>query len=238
MWCPFFFFLRVLWRRRGVFQLRLAWDCRESQVSRSWWAEVQEGPSREAILNVQCWGVSPGAQRQGKWWWERLSGAHSRLLRCAGHSSRYWHRETEAQPRKLAQSGQGHTAPKCPPGDRNPGSPSLVFKSLPAAPEYLATPEPGLINSGAQVVVVIILRQHAFAPFSFLYLPLLCTHPKVLFISLWGRSVPGTFWVTPSSLPKRLKMLALSPLQKDHCKQNSQQNLRPSHPLLHNKLLH
>ena len=35
MWCPFFF-LRVLWRRRGVFQLRLAWDCRESQVSRSW----------------------------------------------------------------------------------------------------------------------------------------------------------------------------------------------------------
>ena len=154
MWCPlfFFFFLRVLRRRRGVFQLRLAWDCRESQVSRSWWAEVQEGPSREAILNVQCWGVSPGAQRQGKWRWERLFGARSWLLRCARHSSRYWHRETEAQPRKLAQSGQGHTAPKCPPGDRNPGSPSLVFKSPPTAPEYLVTPEPGLINSGAQVV--------------------------------------------------------------------------------------
>ena len=142
------------------------------------------------------------------------------------HSQENWHNQAKATLLQVST------------WDRNPGSPSLVFKSLPAAPEYLVTPEPGLINSGAQVVVVIILRQHAFAPFSFLYLPLLCTHPKVLFISLWGRSVPGTFWVTPSSLPKRLKMLAPSPLQKDHCKQNSQQNLRPSHPLLHNKLLH
>lgn len=95
----------------------------------------------------------------------------------------------------------------------------------------LLTPEPGFL-------AVIMLRQHAFAPFSFLHLPLLCTHPKVLFILLWGRSVPGTFRVTPFSLPKRLKMLAPSPFQRDHCKQNSQQNLRPSHPPLHDKLLH
>ena len=44
-----------------------------------------------------------------------------------------------------------------------------------------------LLTREPRFLAVITLRQHAFAPFSFLHLPLLCMHPKVLFILLWGR---------------------------------------------------